>query len=80
VHADATMSAWTVFHPPGMEAVVSLELTPVGHWCALEAPACGFVAQVALTYFVPLVGVAMAVGAVLVILSKDAKMPFGRGS
>ena len=80
MHADATMSAWTVFHPPGMEAVVSLELTPVGHRGSFEAPARGFVAQVALTYFVPLVGVAMAVGAVLVILSKDAKMSLGRGS
>lgn len=77
MHTDAAVGAWTVLHPAGMEAVVGLEFTPVRHWSAFEAPACRFVAQIALTHFVVLVGIAVAVGAVLVILSENTKMSFG---
>lgn len=77
MHTDTAVRAWTMLHPPGMEAVVGLEFTPVRHWSAFEAPACWLIAQVALAHFVVFVGIAVAVGAVLVILSKDTKMSFG---
>ncbi len=77
MHANAAMGAGTVLHPAGMESIVCLELTPVGHGGAFEAPAGGLVAQVALTHLIAVVGEAVAVGPVFVYFPEYAKMPFG---
>lgn len=73
------MGARAVLHPAGVEAVVSLELAPVGHRGALEPPASGFFAQVALAHAVAVGGVAVAVGTVVVFFFENAEVSFRGG-
>lgn len=39
MHPDTTMSAWAVFHPTSVKAVVGFEFTPVWHGGTFKAPA-----------------------------------------
>ena len=73
VEPDTAMGAWTVFHPTCMNAIVRLELTPVGHGCSFEAPSTGFAAEIAFFNVSTAVGKSMAVGAVVVVFFENAE-------
>lgn len=76
MHTDTAVGAWSILHPASVESVVSLEFTPVGHWCALEAPAGWLLVNVSLFALAAIVGIAVAVGAVIVLLFENAEVAF----
>ena len=77
---DAAVAGWIVFHPAGVEAIVCLEFTPIGHRRAFERPTCGTTADVGFASFFSAIGPAVAVRALVLIFEENLEVSLWRSA
>lgn len=77
VHANATVSARSIFHPSCVETIARFELRPIWHWRANKFRARGFISEVATRIATSTkIKVTMSRRTAIFLLTVDAEIAF----